>query len=245
MATIQRPRVARPVMYHQWSHMTFIHWRYPPGLVQSFLPGGLTAEEFDGHAWVGLTPFLMEHVRAPGVPALPWLSRFPETNVRTYVRDEQGRSGLWFFSLDAGLLPAVLGARAGYRLPYYWSDMGVRAEAERRTYRCRRRWPGPSDARCDAEVELGAPLDGPERDELADFLVERYRLFTVIGGRLASAEVEHRPWPLRHARLTHLDQTLLQAGGLTTPGHDPLVHASPGVRVRIGMWSRVRPAHAA
>jgi uncharacterized protein YqjF (DUF2071 family) len=237
MRTTRPPRVAWPVMYHSWSHMTFIHWRYPPAVAQSLVPEGLLVEEFDGSAWVGLTPFLMEDVRTPGLPALPWLSRFPETNVRTYVRDGRGRSGLWFLSLDAGRLPAVLGARAGYWLPYYWSDMSVGVQAERRAYRCRRRWPGPTGLRCDADVEVGAPLAGPQRDELADFLTERYRLFTLIGGRLASAEVEHRPWPLHQARLTHLKQGLLQAAKLTAPDHDPIVHASPGVRVRVGMWS--------
>ncbi|GAA2902497.1 DUF2071 domain-containing protein [Streptosporangium fragile] len=224
--------------------MTFIHWRYPATLVQSLLPDGLTVEEFDGSAWVGLTPFLMEDVRVPGVPVLPWVSRFPETNVRTYVRDTRGRSGLWFLSLDAGRLPAALGGRAGYRLPYHWSDMTVRVEGERRVYRCRRRWPGPAGVRCDADVEVGAPLADSERDELTDFLTERYLLFTVIGGRLARAGVEHRPWPLHHARLAYLDQGLVQAGGLTAPDHDPILHASPGVRVRVGIWNWSQAASA-
>jgi uncharacterized protein len=223
-------------MYHRWSDLTFIHWRYPAALVQSMLPDGLTVEEFDGSAWIGLTPFLMEGVRAPGVPALPWLSHFPETNVRTYVRDAHGRSGLWFLSLDAGRLPAVLGARAGYRLPYYWSEMSVRVEGERLGYRCRRRWPGPAGARCDADVERGTPLAQAERDELAHFLTARYRLFTVVAGRLACAEVEHPAWPLHHARLIHLNQDLLQSAGLPAPNHDPILHASPGVPVRVGMW---------
>src|SRR3954468_2623282 len=111
MRATTTPRVTTPVMYHEWSHMTFIHWRYPPDLVQSLLPDGLAVEEHDGSAWVGLTPFLMRNVRVPGVPAIPGVSQFPETNVRTYVRDTQGRSGLWFLSLDAGSLLAVLGAR--------------------------------------------------------------------------------------------------------------------------------------
>ena len=232
------PHLTHPVMYHRWSEMTFMHWRYPPAAIQRLLPPGLTAETFDGAAWVGLTTFLMEDVRAPGVPALPWLSRFPETNVRTYVRDEQGRDGVWFLSLDAGRLPAVLGARAGYRLPYFWSRMAVGAVGERRGYRCRRRWPGPSGARCDAVVEIGPPLAEPERDELAHFLTARYRLFTTVAGRTATAQIEHPDWPLRHARLVHLDQDLLQAGGLDAPDHAPVLHGSPGVGVRIGMWTR-------
>src|SRR5215213_5625380 len=145
------PHVQRPVMYHQWRRITFVHWRYPPQVVRPLVPAGLTVETFDGAAWVGLVPFLMDGVRTPGTPALPWLSRFPETNVRTYVRDGRGRSGIWFLSLDAARLPAVLGARAGYRLPYFWSDMAVRVAGDEVRYRCRR-LPPAARARCDVDV---------------------------------------------------------------------------------------------
>jgi uncharacterized protein YqjF (DUF2071 family) len=230
------PRVSWPVMYHQWNWISFIHWRYPVAVVQPMVPAGLTVEAFDGSAWIGLTPFLMEGVRAPGVPAVPWLSRFPEINVRTYVRDGRGRSGIWFLSLDAARLPAVLAARASYRLPYFWSDMAVRVSDGRLEYRSRRRLPPLRRARCHAEVALGAPLDEPARDQLAHFLTARFRLFTVIAGRIAAAEAEHDDWPLHHGELRRLDQNLVQSAGLPPPIGSPLVHASAGVPVRIGMW---------
>ena len=177
----------------------------------------------------------MEGVRAPAMPAVPWLSRFPEIDVRTYVRDDKGRSGIWFLSLDTARLPAVVAARAGYWLPYFWSDMTARTAGDRVSYRCRRRWPDPG-ARCDAEVVLGPPLPEAERDDLAHFLTARYRLFTVIAGRLAAAEAEHQEWPLCRATMLHLDQDLLQRAGLPAPVGDALVHASPGVPVRVGAW---------
>jgi uncharacterized protein YqjF (DUF2071 family) len=225
-------------MYHAWNWISFVHWRYPAAVVQPMLPPGLTLETFDGSGWIGLTPFRMEAVRAPGTPALPWVSRFPETNVRTYVRDDRGRSGIWFLSLDAARLPAVLAARAGYRLPYFWSDMAVRVAGHRILYRCHRRLPTRRAAHCHADVILGAPLEESARDALAHFLTARFRLFTVIAGRLAAAEAEHPDWPLHHADVRRLDQNLLQRAGLPPPTGDPLVHASPGVPVRIGMWHR-------
>lgn len=233
------PRVSRPVMYHRWELISFIHWRYRPAAVEPLLPRGLRLESFDGSAWVGLTPFLMTGVRAPGVPAVPWLSRFPEINVRTYVRDEYGRTGIWFLSLDAARLPAVLSARAAYRLPYFWSDMAVRVVDRHIDYHCRRRLPRRDTARCDAGVRVGAPLAEPARDELAHFLTARFRLFTVVRGKLAAAEAEHPDWPLHHAELRYLDQNLLQRAGLPPPAGVPLAHASPGVAVRVGMWHPV------
>jgi hypothetical protein len=229
------PRVPWPVMYQSWDWITFLHWRYPPAVVQSLLPPGLTVETFGGTAWVGLTPFRMDRVRPPMLPSVPWLSTFGEINVRTYVQDSQGRSGLWFFSLDASRLPAVLAAWAGYWLPYCWSDINVHVTGDQISYRCRRRWPARG-AHCDAAVQLERPLSDAEHDALADFLTARYRLFTVIGGRLATAEAEHPPWPLHRATLLRLDQDLLQRAGMPAPAAEPLAHASPGVRVRIGMW---------
>lgn len=61
--------MAHPVMYHQWNRIAFLHWRYPPEVVLPYLPLGLTADICDGTAWIGLTPFLMDGVRAPGLPA--------------------------------------------------------------------------------------------------------------------------------------------------------------------------------
>jgi uncharacterized protein len=97
-------------MLHEWSTVTFLHWPYGPPVLQRLLPRGLEVESVDGQAWVGLVPFRMRAVRIPGVPAVPWLSQFPETNVRTYVRGPDGQSAIWFFSLDAARLPAVLAA---------------------------------------------------------------------------------------------------------------------------------------
>jgi uncharacterized protein YqjF (DUF2071 family) len=234
MKAPEPPEVSLPVMHQRWSNMTFLHWRYPPSVVQSLVPPSLKVETFDSAAWVALAPFLMEDVRAPGLPALPWLSRFPETNVRTYVRDAQGRSGVWFLSLDAGRLPAVFAGRAGFGLPYYWSDMSVQVRGSRLRYRSRRH--RDATARCEAEVRTGPPMTDQERDELAHFLTARYHLFTVVAGRLARAPVEHPPWPLHHAELTGLDQSLLQHAGLPAPAGPPILHGSPGVPVRIGMW---------
>ena len=225
-----------PVMYQQWRRLTFLHWRYPADVVQALLPSGLTVQTFDGTAWVGLVPFLMVGVRAPGVPALPWLFRFPETNVRTYVHGPDGRDGIWFFSLDAARLPAVLAGRAGYGLPYFWSDMAVRATAGRLGYRSRRRWPGPTGARCAADVVPGEPVEAGPAEE---FLTARFRLYSRMAGRLVAADAEHGPWPLRRGRVDRLDQTLVQAAGLPDPAGEPLVHVSPGVSVRIGRWHRL------
>jgi uncharacterized protein YqjF (DUF2071 family) len=79
--------IGTAMMVQQWRQLTFLHWRYPADAVQALLPAELTPHTMDGDVWVGLIPFLMDDVRPPKTPGLPWLSRFPETNLRTYVTE--------------------------------------------------------------------------------------------------------------------------------------------------------------
>jgi uncharacterized protein YqjF (DUF2071 family) len=214
-----------------WRELTFLHWRYPAGTVQALLPAGLTVDTYNGDAWVGLVPFLMDRVRPFGLPVLPWMSRFAETNVRTYVRGPDGRTGIWFFSLDAARLPAVLAGRAGFGLPYFRAAMTVRSARGAIAYHSRRLWPGPRTASLDAQVELGEPV-GP--GPLETFLTARFRLYSKVAGRLVSVDAVHEPWPLYRAELAYLRQNLIEAAGLPTPTHEPVTYASTGVRVRLG-----------
>ncbi len=62
-------------------------------------------------AWLGITPFRLTNLRLRGMPPLPWVSAFPELNVRTYATRD-GRPGIWFFSLDAASALARRGRQA-------------------------------------------------------------------------------------------------------------------------------------
>ena len=54
---------------------------------------------------------------------MPGISNFHELNVRTYVHRDGQEPGVWFFSLDAAKLLAVLTARARWHLPYHFAQM--------------------------------------------------------------------------------------------------------------------------
>lgn len=231
--------VRRPVMTMRWDLLTFIHWRLPVDAVQRLLPDGLRASTFDGSAWVGLVPFLMD-VSFPVIGGIPGLSVFPETNVRTYVEAEDGSQGIWFFSLDADRASAVMAARLGYRLPYMWSAMAIDTRPGRVTYTARRRWPGPRGTQSILSVRPGELIDSP--DPLEHFLTARWGLFTQLRSRLAYAPVDHPAWPLQRADLAYLDDELVEAAGYPAPAGTPLVHYSDGVEVRIGLPRKVADA---
>ncbi|MDG2025492.1 MAG: DUF2071 domain-containing protein [Acidimicrobiales bacterium] len=232
--------VARASMIHRWDELTFLHWDYDPGVVQALLPAGLTVETYEDRAWVGLVPFMME-VRPAHGPALPWISHFCETNVRTYVTAPDGTRGVWFFSLDATRLPAVVTARTGYRLPYYWSSMELHRASDEWTYTCRRRWPGPRNATSRVRVRVGKEYAPDELTEFDHYLTARWRLYSAHRRGLRSAVATHEPWPLHRAEVLEVDDELIGASGLPVPSHDPVAHWSPGVEVRIGFPRRLAP----
>lgn len=225
--------VARPVLCQRWQSLSFLHWAYEPEVVQALLPAGLKVDTHNGSAWVGLTPFVLVDFRVLCLPPVPWISTFPETNVRTYVRDANGTDGLWFFSLDVARLPTALLARTFYWVPYHWATMRVE-EGSPVTYTSHRRGPvGPRPSHR-ITVRPGAPLQPEDTAGLVDFLTGRWRAFTRVASQLAVVPVQHEPWPLFEAQVERLEQDLLVAVGLPPPAAAPLAHFSPGVNVRLG-----------
>ena len=215
------------VMLQRWHEISFLHWSCDPRLVQTRLPRGLEVDAFDGKAWIGLTPFLLAGLRPPLFPQVLGIS-FPETNLRTYVRGAKG-PGIWFFSLDAARLSAVVGARATYGLPYHWADMEVRISAGEVIYFSNR------GGRVKTRIRIAKADRIDQLSALEEFLTERYRLYSVLRSGLISAEVKHPPWSLNQARVLELEENLRRAAGLEFPGSDFLVHHSAGVDTRIGL----------
>ena len=112
------------LMTQSWNSLLFAHWRVDAAEMRRAVPDAFDLDLFDGEAWLGVVPFYMTNVGLRAAPALPWLSAFPELNVRTYVRVAE-RPGVYFFSLDAGRRLAVAAARALLNLPYYAAAMSV------------------------------------------------------------------------------------------------------------------------
>lgn len=222
-------------MYQSWNWLTFLHWAYDPAVIQPLLPDGLTVDQYDEVAWLGLVPFQVDNLRLPNMRPVPWISSFPETNVRTYVRDANGERGTYFLSLDADRLAAVLGARTGFRLNYQWAQMKIVRNGSTIHYTSSRNDLLPQrPAHSDIEIEIGERFEEDELLERDHFLTALWRLYTNYGGRLAYVQVEHSPWPLQRARVLKLDEDLIAAAGLPAPEAQPLAFYSPGVDVKVG-----------
>jgi uncharacterized protein YqjF (DUF2071 family) len=219
------PLPSRPwVMTQSWHDLLFAHWPIDRGALAARVPREFEIDLFDGVAWIGVVPFDMRHVAPRGVPALPWISAFPELNVRTYVRAGD-KPGVYFFSLDAGNPLAVYAARAWLRLPYFSATMRIDRLADRRiSYRSRRKSAEPAAELVASYEPVGIPFV-PLPGTLEHFLTERYCLYARDhGGRPYRLDIHHAPWPLQAARADIERNSMAAAAGLSLPGVAPLLH---------------------
>jgi uncharacterized protein YqjF (DUF2071 family) len=215
----------RPWLLGQtWEGLLFAHWRVPAAELRTHVPTRLELEEWDGSAWLGLTPFRVAGFRLRGLPPPPLLSSFHELNCRTYVRRDD-RPGIWFFSLDASSRFAVVTARRTYGLPYRHAH--VRADDS-------------SFALAEDGRAFGARYQGdgeprpPSPGTLEHFLTERYCLYGRDG--TLRGDIHHPPWPLERAEA---DVTMRRLAPVPVEG-EPICHFA--ARQDVVVWPPVRLA---
>jgi uncharacterized protein YqjF (DUF2071 family) len=219
------PMPAAPwVMTQTWHDLLFAHWPIDARQIASKIPAPLQLDTFDGSAWLGIVPFRMTNVAPRAVPAMPWVSAFPELNVRTYVRVDD-KPGVYFFSLDAGNPVAVAVARTLFNLPYHTASMEVTVGDGTVSYLSERRDENGVDALLTASYEPDGGVFQAEPGSLEYFLTERYCLYTVgRDGRAKRLDIHHPPWPLQTATATFQTNTMAEANGIHTPASAPLLH---------------------
>jgi len=230
------PIPERPWTWRQsWENLLFAHWAVPIETIRPLVSDRLEIDTFEGRTYVGVVPFRMAGVTRRPFPPMPWLSAFPELNVRLYVK-HGGKPGVFFLSLDAGNPVAVWAARTFFHLPYFWSRMsdigdstiGHKFLSERRI--------GPRSARFRATYRPVGEVFEPAPGSLEEFLVERYCLYTTRpDGRLMRGEVHHAPWPLQRAEAEIDCRELLASHGLKTGDEMPHLLFTRGVQVVL--WS--------
>jgi uncharacterized protein YqjF (DUF2071 family) len=214
----------------RWRDVLFENWPVAPAAVRARLPGALTVDTFEGDAWLSVVPFVNDAVRPRGLPATLGLE-LPELNLRTYVTCD-GRPGVYFFSLDAEGLLGVLGARLLNHLPYYYARIRADAVGDRIWFDSRRRHPGARPAVYTASYGPdGVSFPAPE-DDLARFLVERYRYYTQApDGTVRYADVDHDPWTLVRATADVERNSLFEANGFEAPAGRPVRYYSADLAV--------------
>lgn len=234
------PLSKRPwIMCQQWHDLLFAHWAVLPEVLRVLVPKELPLDLWQGTAYISVVPFVIRSLRPRAFPALPTLSHFAEINVRTYVTVDD-KPGVYFFSLDAENLSAVLGARLAYGLPYYKANFRIRTDGDRVDYESHRTVrPKPADFHATYRPISEELAWHPINESLERFLSERYCLYAVISGHVYRTHIHHLPWPLQLAEAQIATNTMADPLTLNLNGPPPLLHYSKFLDVLVWWPERV------
>ena len=211
---------SRWVMFMRWHDLLFLHWPIKPEYIRPLIPIALELDTFDGWCWIGIVPFHMSGVRPRYVP-LPLA--LPELNVRTYVKTT-GKSGVWFFSLDAASWIAVRVAR-WLGLPYYNARIAVKTGDDTIRYDSVRTHKYSSRAEFRADYRPIGAVYRATAGTLDHWLTERYCLFAALNSdRVVFGEIHHPQWALQPAEVNLDVNTMTQSTGIALPEQKPLAH---------------------
>jgi uncharacterized protein len=223
-----------------WRDLLFAHYRLPAAVLRPLIPAPLRLQESEGNAWLAVVPFRMTGVMARGLPALPWLSAFPELNVRLYV-EHGGKPGVFFLSLDASNPVAVWSAKRLFHLPYRLARIDARREARSgsggdRYHFASELAQGEVKARFRASYQPTGGVYAAAASTLEQSLTERYCLYAATkAGRIYRTEVHHLQWPLQPATAQMDAADLLRSHQIELPGPPELLHFAQ--RIDVLTWA--------
>lgn len=220
-----------PIMHQDWRNMLFLHWKYSPEEIQKTLPHGLYVDTFENNAYLTILPFTIENQKIANFLKIPGLSSFIEVNFRTYVVDENGIPGVWFYSLDLNSYLGVKAARITYALPYFFADLTQQMTKEKGIF-----LKGNRDSKINMQFSY-KPLNSEgvfaKQGSLDFFLIERYVLFSYRSNQLNLARVHHKPYLIKQVEELKFSQDLDKPFGFCLSDIPDHTHYSPGVDVDI------------
>ena len=217
------------LIWQSWQKLLFAHWRFDYDQVRPLIPEQLELESFDGSVWIGVVPFHLT-IRPRCSPLWPRFSKFPEINVRTYVRHGD-RSGVWFFSLDASNRMACRLARMTFHLPYNWADMKMACTDTSISYQSSRK---NEEAEFVGRYQPVSEVRLAEPGSLEHWLTERYCLYSQsTQGTICVADVHHEQWPLQDETASIESNSMFKPLGLRpeSPTQAPILHYAERIDV--------------
>lgn len=218
---------ARPASWtwtQQWRDLLFAHWRIPEEIAPPYIPSGLQLDTRDGAAWISAVAFNLE-TRRFGLTM-----RFPELNLRTYVRMND-TPGVFFLSLHAGHRLGVALARRLTPLPYFHAPMQLERSESAFAF---------ASPLFRADCRLGDRDFEAQRGSLDEWLLERYAGFCLDqSGRLFQVAVSHPRWRLRGEMFRFRAATLGRPWGTDLECEPDSWHFSDGVAARVSGFRKI------
>lgn len=228
-----------------WRDLLFMHWPVDVSELRPLIPEKLEIDTFDGTAWIGVVPFRMTDVAPRLIPSIPYMSAFPELNVRTYVTVD-GKPGVWFFCLEATNPIAVRVARKWFHLPYMDAKIELSSRCPCETgkwikYQSTRTHRDEPPARLDLEYRPIGSNFVTALDTLEAFLTARYCLYSADArGNIFRGEIDHPPWVLREGQAIVNENTMTNWLGISLPDTPPVLHFAKSTKVKAWSLQKLR-----
>ena len=115
-------------MTARWVNVALLSYPVPDAILAPRLPPGLTLDRWLGQAFVSLVAFDFADTRVSGI-TWPGFTRFPEVNLRFYVREGDRRGVVFISELVPSRVVALL-ARLVYNEPYRVARLRSAIEVE-------------------------------------------------------------------------------------------------------------------
>ncbi len=218
---------ARWKYYQEWNNVLFLHWKFTPEELLPLIPKGVELDTFNGDAYLSLVVFTMEKIRPRGFPSLSFISTFHEINIRTYVKDDM--PGVYFINMEGEKELSVRIARLLSGMPYEKAAIKLEVKEKQKTF---------SSVNKKKGFQLEASFIEKEqrtKNELDNWLTERYCVYLDKGDKLYRYNVHHLPWDISEVEIINL-KTDYAFGKLSLNRKPELAQYSKGVKVVA--WNR-------
>ncbi|MEO6346938.1 MAG: DUF2071 domain-containing protein [Aquaticitalea sp.] len=206
--------------YQEWNKVIFLHWQSKPEMIQKFLPNCVTLDTIDGHAWISLVAFDINHIGVRSLPKLPHISDFHEINIRTYIQCK-GKSSVYFLSMEGSKRSSCSVLKAISKFPYE----PARMKRNDFSYESKN-----ADANNSFEIIYRVKTQPFNKDETDRFLTERYAVFQEHKENLIEYDVHHLEWPIQSISIKELRVEYPKFNQLIYTQPDRM-HYSEGVKV--------------
>jgi uncharacterized protein YqjF (DUF2071 family) len=219
-------------MSQRWEDLVMAHYQADPDLIQPSLPDDLFVDTHQGNAWFSVVAFRLTNLSIRPLTFLKW-NDFWEINLRTYVCDQEGKKGVWFYSLDSSDLLGVFGARLLYGLRYNFARIQRKGSSTDRNLIYFGNRGKIASSRLEANWQDTENVQSTP-GSLDHFLLERYRFWArrALALRSSSAFVRHIPYKAVRVQNCSYEGGLFASQGFAEPLQEPdLGHYCAGFTV--------------
>ena len=231
--------VSKPFLTAQWLNLIMLSYRLDPAMLEPFLPPGCSLDLLDGSAFASLVAFDFADTRVMGI-RWPGFVRFPEINLRFYVRCNEGagdQRGVCFIREYVRQRTVATMARWIYNEPYRVAPLQSSVESTGSKIHVRHTLKSKSKT-CSVQVTGSSDPFCPAPDSTECFFREQQWGFgTSRSRKLIRYQVLHPVWNVYPVESYQLDWDWRAVYG---PHWSPLQNMEP-MHVMLAAGSRGCP----